>query len=181
MEILKEVILKNGSKLVLRKPTEEDAAAMIEYLNIVGGESDNLLFGAGEFRLNEEQEREHIKRVNSSPNTLMIIGLIDNKIISVSQIDSPMRKRIAHNADLSISVKKEYWGMGIGSQVMAALIDYAAKNEVIKNISLGVKGRNTKAKALYEKFGFKVIGVHKNFFNINGKFDDEILMDLSLM
>lgn len=180
MEILKEVSLKNGSKLVLRRPTEEDAAAMIEYLNIVGGESDNLLFGAGEFRLNEEQEREYIKRVNSSPNTLMVIGLIDNKIISVSQIDSPMRKRIAHNTDLSISVKKEYWGMGIGSQVMGTLIDYAEKNEVIKNISLGVKGSNTKAKTLYEKFGFKVVGVHKNFFNINGEFDDEILMDLSL-
>lgn len=180
MDILKNVILKNGLNLILRRPTEEDAVAMIDYLNIVGGESDNLLFGAGEFRLNEEQEREHIKRVNEAPNTLMIIGLMDNKIVSISQIDSPMRKRIAHNADLSISVKKEYWGMGIGSEVMATLIDYAKENEVIKNISLGVKGRNTKAKALYEKFGFEVIGVHKNFFNINGEFDDEILMDLNL-
>jgi len=31
---------------------------------------------------------------------------------------------------------------------------------------------------MYEKFGFKEIGVHKNYFNINGKFDNEILMDV---
>jgi len=33
---------------------------------------------------------------------------------------------------------------------------------------------------MYEKFGFTKIGVHKNNFNVNGNFDDEILMDLYL-
>jgi len=34
---------------------------------------------------------------------------------------------------------------------------------------------------MYEKFGFEKIGTHKNYFNINGDFDDEILIDLYII
>ncbi|MEA4960851.1 hypothetical protein [Lutispora sp.] len=58
-DILNEISLKNGEKLILRKPKVEDAENMIKYLNLVGGESDNLLFGKDEFRLTVEQEKEY--------------------------------------------------------------------------------------------------------------------------
>lgn len=178
--ILKIIKLKSGKELLLRRPKEEDAEAMIEYLNIVGGESDNLLFGKNEFRLTVEQEKEYIKSINDNENALMLLGIIDNKIISVSQVSASNRKRIAHNSELAISVKKEYWGMGIGTAVMESLIDFARSSNTIKTISLGVKGSNKKAQHLYEKLGFEKVGVHKNFFNIDGNYDDEILMDLYL-
>ena len=177
-DIFKIIKLKSGMELLLRRPKEEDAEAMIEYLNIVGGESDNLLFGKNEFRLTMEQEREHIKSVNINDNALMLLGIIDNQIISVSQVSAPNRKRIAHNSELAISVKKEYWSMGIGTAVMEVLIDFAKNHETIKTISLGVKASNKKAQHLYEKLGFEKVGVHRNFFNIDGNYDDEILMDL---
>lgn len=180
LSILKEIKLKNGQQLILRKPLIEDAKRMIEYLNIVGGESDNLLFGKDEFRLTVEQEMEHIKRISNDLNTLMILGLIDNEIVSVAQIDTPNRKRIAHNSEFSISVKKNYWENGIGSAVMSEIIRFAKENSTIKNVSLGVKASNNNAIMMYEKFGFIKIGVHKNNFNVNGNFDDEILMDLYL-
>ncbi|MEW8995533.1 GNAT family N-acetyltransferase [Clostridium sp.] len=177
-DILKIIKLKSGKELLLRRPKEEDAEAMIEYLNIVGGESDNLLFGKNEFRLTVEQEREHINNVNINDNALMLLGIIDNQIVSVSQVSAPNRKRIAHNSELAISVKKEYWSMGIGTTVMEVLIDFAKNHETIKTISLGVKASNKKAQHLYEKLGFEKVGVHRNFFNIDGNYDDEILMDL---
>jgi len=177
-DIFKIIKLKSGMELLLRRPKEEDAEAMLEYLNIVGGESDNLLFGKNEFRLTMEQEREHIKSVNINDNALMLLGIIDNQIISVSQVSAPNRKRIAHNSELAISVKKEYWSMEIGTAVMEVLIDFAKNHETIKTISLGVKASNKKAQHLYEKLGFEKVGVHRNFFNIDGNYDDEILMDL---
>jgi len=48
------------------------------------------------------------------------------------------------------------------------------------NISLGVRASNYNAIRLYEKFGFRKVGVHKNYFYINGKYDDEYIMDLYL-
>jgi RimJ/RimL family protein N-acetyltransferase len=176
--ILKEIKLNNGHQLILRKPVVEDAKRMVEYLNIVGGESDNLLFGKGEFRLTVEQEMKYIENISNDANILMILGIINDNIVSVAQISSPNRKRIAHNSDVSISVKKEYWGNGIGSAVMEELISFAKEHDTIKNISLGVKASNHKAIAMYEKFGFKKVGVHKDYFNVDSNFDDEILMDL---
>lgn len=37
---MKEIKLKNGEIAIIRSATKEDAKAMIEYLNIIGGESD---------------------------------------------------------------------------------------------------------------------------------------------
>lgn len=174
----KEIKLKNGENLILKKADVNDAEKMIEYLNIVGGESDNLLFGENEFRLSIEQEKSHLENMAKQETSMMLVGIINKKIVSIAQISAPRRKRIAHNADISISVKKEYWNLGIGSEVMKALIDFAKDTKKIKNISLGVKASNTKARSLYRKFGFNEVGIHKNFFYVNDEYDDEILMDL---
>lgn len=180
LSILKKRRLENGQELILRKPVIEDAKNMIEYLNSVGGESDNLLFGKDEFRLTVEQEVEHIKRISNDVNTLMILGIVNNVIVSISQISSPNRKRIIHNSEVAISVKKQYWRSGIGSAAMEELIKFAKEHSEIKNVSLGVKSSNCNAIRMYEKFGFVKVGIHKDYFNVNGNFDDEILMDLYL-
>ncbi|MGL4911731.1 MAG: GNAT family N-acetyltransferase [Romboutsia sp.] len=176
--ILNSVKLKNNKTLILRNAMEEDAKDIIEYLNAVGGESDNLLFGKNEFRLNESQEKEHIAKLSKNKNALMLVALIGEKIVSVCQITTSDRKRIAHNSELAVSVRKDYWGIGIGSAIMNELIEFGKRNDNIKTISLGVRGSNYNAIKLYEKCGFEKVGCHKNYFNINGEFDDEILMDL---
>lgn len=178
--ILKEVILKNGELLVLRKPSEYDAKAMIDYLNQVGGESDNLLFGKDEFPLSVEQEVKFIKRVNNDENTLMLLGLINDSIVSIAQISCHQRKRISHNCEIAISVKKKHWRIGIGNAVMEELIYFAKNHSNIKNIGLGVKANNDNAIKLYEKLGFVKVGYHKDYFMINDVYDDLILMDLYL-
>ena len=179
-EIIRSIELKNGKTLVLREANINDAEGMLRYLNVVGGESDNLLFGENEFQLTVEQEKGYIETMRENDNALMAIGVINGEVISIAQVAAPPRKRIAHNGELAISVKKEYWGMGVGTEMMKVLIGFAKETGVIKNISLGVKSDNEKAIKLYEKMGFEKVGAHKNFFNINGVYYDEILMDLYL-
>lgn len=179
-DILNEIILKNGLKLELRRPREEDAGDIIKYLNIVGGESDNLTFGKDEVTLTIEEEREFVNSSNNAPNTFMLLGIIDNNIVSLSRISGSDRKRTSHNGELAISVRKDYWNMGVGSYVIKELLRFVREHSTIRNITLGVKAENSAALKLYEKFGFKKIGVHKNYFNINGDFYDEIIMDLYL-
>ena len=175
-----EVQVKDGRILILRSPVIEDAEKMIDYMNAIGGESDNLLRGPNEFELTKEQETDRIIKDNNDPNTYMIIGTINGHIASVAQIQSSDRKRIAHNAELAISVKKEYWRCGVGTAVMQELINHAKELGTIRNISLGVKAGNANAMKLYEKFGFERTGIHRDFFNVNGVYDDEILMDLHI-
>ncbi len=175
--IIREVMLKNEERLILRQPEVDDADAIIGYLNQVGGESDNLLFGKDEFPLTVEQEIEFIKRVNDNENTLMLLGIIEDSIVCIAQISCHQRKRISHNSEIAISVKKQYWRSGIGSAVMEELVHFATNHSNIKNIGLGVKAGNENAIKLYEKLGFVKVGYHKDYFKINGVYDDLILMD----
>lgn len=180
MAVHKKVVkLKNGKDLLLRNAEESDAEKLIAYLNAVGGESDNLLFGKDSFLLTLEQEREYLKNTKEDPNSLMLLGFIDDNLVSTYHISSPIRARVVHNAEISISVKKEYWNMGIGTAGMKELISFA-KNKGTKNILLGVIEDNDNAIKLYEKFGFVKVGEHKNFINVNGIYRNEILMDLYL-
>ncbi|MGL4450295.1 MAG: GNAT family N-acetyltransferase [Sarcina sp.] len=179
MKFNKKIILKNNKELVLRNAISEDAEKILEYLNIIGGESDNLLFGKNEFNLSIEEEKSIINNLNNSKFAIILLGLIDNNIASVLVINASPKDRISHNALLALSVKKEYWRIGVASASLESIIEIA-KAHNIKAINLGVKADNIPAFNLYKKFGFQQIGLHKNHLKINNIYYDEILMDLHL-
>ena len=176
--ISSEIHLKNGQILILRKPKTEDAEKLIQYLNLVGGESDNLLFGKDQFKFTVEQEMEYIINSSNDANTLMILGVIDSNIVGCASISRSGIERINHNSEVAISVKKDYWRNGIENAIMEELIRVVKEQDTIKNIGLGVNANNKNAITMYEKLGFVKVGVHKDYFNINGNYVDEILMDL---
>lgn len=174
------MVLKNKMELYIYKAEKNDGKAIIEYLNIVGGESDNLLFGQDDFGMTVEAEENYIEFMNLSKNSALYIGKIAGEIACVGNINAPKRARIAHQCDFAISVKKKFWGIGVGTSLMMEMINFAKETNKIEIIHLGVKADNIPAIKLYEKMGFETIGVYKNFFKINGNYSDEILMNLYL-
>lgn len=110
----------------------------------------------------------------------MLIGQIDGNIVSIAQISSTQRKRIAHNSEIAMSVRKSHWRQGIGEAMLKELIAFAKQHERIRIVKLGVRAQNIGAIKLYQKLGFEEVGLHQDFFYIDGKYYDEILMDLHL-
>ena len=172
------MLLKNGNELLIRKAEKKDAQKILYYLNVVGGESDNLLFGADGFTMSVEQEEQYIEQMNNSQTSTLIIGLIDSKIVSTGSISSPSIERISHQCDIAISVLKEFWDIGIGTCMMNEIINFVKHSKKLEIVHLGVKADNIRAIALYKKMGFQEIGLYPRFFKINGKYYDEILMNL---
>ena len=84
-----------------------------------------------------------------------------------------------HRGDLSVSVAKEYWNHGIGSQLLKELIDFAINNS-FEIIDLQVRSDNYAAIHLYEKYGFKKICTYPSFFKIEDQHIDFDYMVLSL-
>ena len=180
VSIVRETALKDGSKLVVRKPAVEDAEELLAYLSVVGGESDNLLFGKGEVSVTLEQEREFIQKRLEDKNALWLLGYVDDALISMGNIGCLPKPRNQHNAEIGLTVKKEYWGRGIAQVMLEEIVRFAREHGGIKNVHLGVRKGNDAAIHIYEKFGFKKIGTHRDYFCINGAFHDLDLMDLSL-
>ena len=178
---MSEHILKDGRTLILRDPTLDDAQEMVDYLKIVGGETDFLLADENGIEgLTLEGEKDWITGTLSAPNTKMFVGTIDGEIVLVCDVRAAGRPRIAHVGGVAISIKRDYWRLGIGSIAMQAMIDFARGTNFLRTLSLEVREGNERAIALYKRFGFVEIGRHKARINVRGTYYDEILMDLDL-
>ena len=80
-----------------------------------------------------------------------------------------------HIANLAVS--ESYRGCGIASWVMD-IIFILAHNNNINKMHLEVRKSNTKAIHLYQKFGFKIVGIRKNYYE--SEKEDAILMSLKV-
>ena len=73
-------------ELFISEAEIEDASMIIDYLNQVGGESDNLTYGLNECYLNEFEEMEVIQDFIDQENGLLLCGFIDDELVSLLMI-----------------------------------------------------------------------------------------------
>lgn len=160
------------------KAKASDAAAVLEYLKQIGGETDNLTFGAEGLPFSVEDEEKYIESLQNSTSSAMFFAKIDGKIIGDASFSSSPRERIKHRGEIGISVVKEYWGKGIGSKLIETIIDFAKNTAGCEIIQLQVRSDNERAIKLYRKYGFEKIGQFKGYLKIDGEYVDCDLMNL---
>jgi len=160
---------------IIREAVPDDAEKMISYLNQAGGESDYLLHGENEFLVPIEGVRRKLAMSKESENSIVLIALENEQIIARAELEGYAAARIRHRAKLSISVKKEYWNQGIGTEILKRIIEQAMKMN-IRVIELEVISDNARGINLYHKMGFVDIGIYKDYFCINGTFKDAVIM-----
>jgi putative acetyltransferase len=85
-----------------------------------------------------------------------------------------LRRR--HVMTMGISVVKEAQGQGVGSELMAALCDYADRWLGTLRIELTVYTDNEAALKLYRKFGFEIEGTMRGYAMRDGRFVDAYAM-----
>lgn len=175
-----KVLLRDGRELFIRPAEEGDAAAVIEYMNLVGGESDFLTYGKNGCRYTVEEEKEFIGETRGLPDSICLSGWIGDELACFANLRAERKERLSHNCEMGVTVRKKYWGLGAASALLTELIGFAKENQTLRTIHLGVYGRNRRAIRLYEKFGFEAVGRHRDYFCVDGVYDDEILMDLHL-
>lgn len=164
--------------IVIREALAEDAGKLIEYMKIVGGETENLTFGEEGLPVTIEQEEQFLNHIHEDKKSVHLLACKNGEIIGDGGLNG-LPRRMCHRAELGISVKKKYWNFGVGSKLMEALIKYAKENG-IEVLNLEVRKDNINAIHLYEKFGFQRIGTSPAFFKIDEEYVDFELMYLDL-
>ncbi|MCI9666116.1 MAG: GNAT family N-acetyltransferase [Angelakisella sp.] len=162
----------------IEKAKPEDAAALLDYLRAVGGESDNLTFGAEGIPATVEEETAFLEKNAASPRSIMLLAKEDGEIIGDGHIEA-FSRRLSHRAGLGITVRKKAWGRGVGTALMERLIAHAREQE-LEIIELQVRSDNLRAIRLYEKFGFQKIGHYPKFLKIGDVYASCELMNLYL-
>ena len=160
---------------IIREAVPDDAEKMISYLNQVGGESDNLMHGKNEFNVPVEGVKRKLAMSKDSENSVVLIALDNDQIIARAELVGYYPARIRHRAIFSISVKKEYWNQGIGTEMIEKIFEQA-KNMKIRIIELEAITDNERGIHLYHKMGFADIGIYKDYFYVNVMFKDAVVM-----
>ena len=101
-----------------------------------------------------------LKQEIENENTTYIIAKENNQILGFAGISVCLDEATIHN----IVVKKTCRGRGIGGELLEALIEFCSDSN-IKSLTLEVDTSNIPAIKLYEKFGFKNLGIRKKYYN----------------
>ena len=172
-----EIQMKNTNVEIVRAQAE-DAAALLDYLKIVGGETDNLSFGAEGVPLDVEAEKAYLGMQAKSCDSIQLLAKVNGEIIGTASL-SRKQRRMGHRAEFGIGLKKAWWGCGAASALMERILAFA-KETGVEQVNLEVRSDNKRAIALYEKFGFRKLCTFPGFFKINGEMIDFDLMNLSI-
>jgi RimJ/RimL family protein N-acetyltransferase len=82
-----------------------------------------------------------------------------------------------HRASVAIALLKEFWNQGIGTRMFREMIRIAEANPNLLQMELEFVEGNARARALYEKMGFRITGVHPNAIRLkNGTLLNEYSM-----
>lgn len=124
-----------------------------------------------------EKEEKWVKNQRESKNTLAITCFIDGEIAGNCEITFRGGIKTSHRAIIGIAILQKYWNLGIGSAFFSEMIAAAKAREGIEIIELEFIEGNSRARVLYEKFGFRIVGSRPNAFKFkDGSYRDEYYM-----
>ena len=174
-----EFTLKDGRKAVIRSPRDEDIPGMLEYLYLSAGETEFVLRYPEECgKYTAEGEKALFDRINASDSEAMPVCLVEGKLIGCCNIAWSKGIKTRHRAGIAIAILRDYWGQGIGTRMMRELIRIAQENENILQMELDFIEGNVRARALYEKMGFRITGVKPNAIRLK---DGTLLNEYSMV
>lgn len=155
------ITLKDGRTAVLRSPDPvTDAADLVQYLYDTAADTPFVLRMPWEIRYTVEGEERFLQNIVDSPNDCMILCEVDGHIAGNCHLSFYPQFKRRHSCTVAIALRKAWWGNGIGTHMFAAMETIARQREGVIQMDLEFIEGNTRARALYEKAGFRVVGLH---------------------
>ena len=160
MKIEPKQIAGKGLAYTIRSAAEEDASELVAVRLQIDGETENMDRERGEGFLDEAAFRELVRADSESERNLFLVAVANGRIVAFSRCQGSSLKRLAHRVEFGVGVLQEYWGYGIGKQLLQESIAWADEQGV-KKMTLHVLETNEKAIGLYQRLGFETEGVLK--------------------
>jgi len=156
--------------VVVRRVRRDDAAAIAATM------SDPQV-ARGLLQMPHGSEDFWSKRIDEMPAgnsalDLMLVAERGGVVLGNAGLHGVPALRRRHVAGMGIAVATSAQGQGVGSALMAALLDWADNWAQILRIELTVFADNAPAIALYRKFGFAQEGTHRAYALRDGVYGD---------
>ena len=160
------------TEMTVRPAGPADAAAICTIYN--QGIEDRVATLETELRTPEERRRWLAAR---DPRHPVIVAEAGSKVVGWGSLNSfNPRKAYDYVADFSIYIERRWRGKGVGSRLLARLIELGRELGYHKLV-LSAFPTNLGGMALYQKFGFRTVGIYKEQGKLDGQWVDTIIME----
>jgi RimJ/RimL family protein N-acetyltransferase len=146
--------LPDGRTVLISHIAENDAPALLEYVEVTSAETEFLTFGPREFGVSAEQEAAFIQTLDDTSKGAMLMAVLEGEMVGLATLARSKRSRIQHVGDLGVSVRRPLWHQGIGTSLALAALTIG-KNTGVTRGSLQVRDDNLRAIRLAQHLGFQ--------------------------
>jgi ribosomal protein S18 acetylase RimI-like enzyme len=162
---MERFVSSDNSTISTRPATADDVPAIAEIITqLLEGhqEGDAELYELSLHDPATADPETYFRDVLTSGDAKLIVGTVDGRVVGVVQCDVQRKSGTAlwpggTSIDVPwIGVHGEFRSRGVGSALMAA-VDDVAQEVGAKQIRLRVWGFNDRAKAFYERVGFRAV------------------------
>ncbi|WP_068774951.1 GNAT family N-acetyltransferase [Paenibacillus sp. FJAT-26967] len=176
MVINRQEFYENGIYYTIRSAAGKDAKELSELRVQIDGETENLDRERGEAFIDPSGFEHIIQEDSGNRRSLFLVAVAEGRIVGFSRCEGNDLKRFSHKVEFGVCVSNDYWGYGIGKNLLKESISWADSNGV-KKITLNVLETNDKAIKLYSKLGFEIEGLlKKDKLLSDGKYYDTVMM-----
>jgi RimJ/RimL family protein N-acetyltransferase len=170
-----QITLRDGRKILLRAARPDDAVDLLDIQRQVFEEGISNV--SDELETLEER-KEEIEKLGEG--RLWLVAEHNGKVVGSLELHRSPPVFLHHHLFLAIELHRKYRGGGIGSALMKQGAAWA-KHHGYEFIRLGVLDSNPRAKALYERLGYRAYGHLPNFVKRrDGSYVGDTMMVLEL-
>lgn len=162
--------------IVLREALPEDAGEIIRFLESAAIETGFLSMGAEGLNISSAEEAINLERILESENNILLVALLGDKVIATGSVSASNTPKLRHIGEIGVAVAKDYWGFGLGTNLVDELIYWSQETGIIRRLELTVQARNQRAIHVYQKLGFNEEAIMPR-----GVFEDGEYLDVCLM
>lgn len=160
------------TEITLRPATEDDAEAIATIYN--QGIEDRVATLETELRTGDERRQWLATR---GPRHPVIVAEAKGRVAGWGSLNvfNP-RKAYEYVADFSVYIERGWRGKGVGNRLLTRLIELGRELGYHKLV-LSAFPWNTGGMALYQKLGFRTVGVYKEQGKLDGRWVDTVIME----
>ena len=160
------------SEIQIRPAKPADAGAIADIYN--QGIEDRIATLETNLRTPDERRQWLAAR---SPRHPVIVAEAGGQVVGWGSLNVfNARKAYDSVADFSVYVERGWRGKGVGNRLLTRLIELGRELGYHKLV-LSAFPWNTGGMALYQKLGFRTVGIYKEQGKLDGKWVDTIIME----
>jgi putative acetyltransferase len=132
---------------------------------------------AGTLHLPFQSVEQVRKRIAEPPaGFYSLVACVEGEVVGNLGLHTVDRPRRRHVGEMGMMVRDDWQGKGVGSALMAAMVDLADNWLNLVRIELTVYTDNAAAVGLYQKYGFAIEGTLRRYAFRDGEYVDAYTM-----